>query len=671
MNLSEALDAALPEIPAARIARSRPPRLDPNLVVREDVLDGEVTFGVLKREKGSFFRLSSMQWQLASLFDGERSYEEIAQLSTEQNGVALSAQDVRGFAEGFEESDFWYKSPQEKNLALNQKLIAQRDRLANRKAKLNLAHIGFSAWDPDRFLTSLDRSIGNFVYSGWCALAVVVLFAFEGVVFTTYWSVIEPDAVLYYNFTHKTALDLVQFWILFLFLGFIHETAHGLTCKHYGGEVHSMGLMFLYLMPAFFCDVTEVWVSASKLQRLATIIAGIWAEMTICGIGMIVWLSTQSGDWIHDLAYQVILITGIAVIFMNLNPLIKLDGYYFLTEALEIPDLKERSTAFLSGWFQTHILRLPTPTPVIPRRRAPLFIVYAFVSGVYSYFVLFIVVRLTYNIASKWMAEWALIPAAAIGLKVFGSRLRSLRKVLATLWSKHKLHILRPQTLALALILAVLMFVPLFRDQEHAWYVVEPQHSATVHAAVPGHIDSVLVHEGERVRAGQPMITLSSPFASALTASADALTSKSRYRAFDAELQGQSIGGASANQLESQHSVRIAKEAQSSRIIDAPFDGVVLTHDPSNLQGQEVVSGQELLSLADSGPRLVRIFVPAPALPRIPPSAEVEIDNPHVTLTTRPRPALNSGDLKYEEPARRLELPTLCRGVVFFCSELP
>jgi multidrug efflux pump subunit AcrA (membrane-fusion protein) len=172
------------------------------------------------------------------------------------------------------------------------------------------------------------------------------------------------------------------------------------------------------------------------------------------------------------------------------------------------------------------------------------------------------------------------------------------------------------------------MFVPLFRDQEHAWYVVEPQHSATVHAAVPGHIDSVLVHEGERVRAGQPMITLSSPFASALTASADALTSKSRYRAFDAELQGQSIGGASANQLESQHSVRIAKEAQSSRIIDAPFDGVVLTHDPSNLQGQEVVSGQELLSLADSGPRLVRIFVPAPALPRIPPSAEVEIEPP-------------------------------------------
>ena len=58
----------------------------------------------------------------------------------------------------------------------------------------------------------------------------------------------------------------------------------------------------------------------------------------------------------HDFAYQIILLTGIAVVAINLNPLIKLDGYYFLTETIEIPDLKERSTAFLSGWFQNRVL---------------------------------------------------------------------------------------------------------------------------------------------------------------------------------------------------------------------------------------------------------------------------------------------------------------------------
>ena len=139
-------------------------------------------------------------------------------------------------------------------------------------------------------------------------------------------------------------------------------------------------MMFLYLIPCLFVDVTESWVSATKIQRLATIIAGIWIEMTVCGIAMIVWSNTLTGEWLHDFAYQIILLTGIAVVAINLNPLIKLDGYYFLTEVIEIPDLKERSTSFLSAWFQHHVLRIPVEVPIVPRRRAPLFILYVFAS---------------------------------------------------------------------------------------------------------------------------------------------------------------------------------------------------------------------------------------------------------------------------------------------------
>ena len=181
-----------------------------------------------------------------------------------------------------EESDFWYKTPQEKNLAMSERLIAQRGR--RRKSKIDLAHIAFSAWDPDRYLGWLDRAIGSYLYSRWCVLAVVLLFVFEGAVFVSNWNVMGPDMALYFNFTRKSLLDLAQFWLLFLILGFFHESAHGLTCRHYGGQVHSMGLMFLYLAPAFYCDVTESWISATKMQRLATIIAGIWVEMIICGL---------------------------------------------------------------------------------------------------------------------------------------------------------------------------------------------------------------------------------------------------------------------------------------------------------------------------------------------------------------------------------------------------
>src|SRR5271170_3414220 len=98
MNLSEALDAALPEIPRARLTRVRPPRLDPDLIVREDVLDGEAIVGVMQRGKANFYRFEPAQWELARLFDGVRSYEEISELFQENTGLRIAADDVRSFA---------------------------------------------------------------------------------------------------------------------------------------------------------------------------------------------------------------------------------------------------------------------------------------------------------------------------------------------------------------------------------------------------------------------------------------------------------------------------------------------------------------------------------------------------------------------------------------------
>ena len=626
MNLSEALDAALPEMPKTSLSRSRPPCIDPQLVVREDVLDGEPIFAVLQREKGTFFRIPAFQWQLALLFDGIRSYDEIAAVYEELTGAPTAVEDVRLFAESMEEADFWYKTPQEKNLALSQKLMAQRGRRAGGGAKLNLAHISFSAWDPDRFLGTLDRAIGRYVYSPWCVLAVLLLFAFETTVFVSQWHVIAPDAALYYNFTHKSLLDLAEFWSLMLVIGAIHESAHGLTCKHFGGQVHGMGLMLIYLMPAFYCDVTEVWISATKVQRLATIIAGIWIEMVVCGLGMIVWLNTEAGQTLHEFAYQVILITGIAVILINLNPLIKLDGYFFLTETLGMPDLKERSTAFLSGWFQSRVLRLPVEMPVVPRRRAPFYIFYAFVSGAYSYIVLFFVIRFSYNITSNWLAEFALIPSGALAFVVFRSRLRSLRNVLVRLWQENfgAGHAWRPKRVGIAVAVALLLFLPLRRDRQDAFYTIEPSRSETVHAALPGRVDAVLVQEGEKVRAGQPLVRMTSLDAAAMHSAAGAQTGNARFDAYAAELQGQSIGTAAAQQKAALESVSLAHEAQASLVVAAPSDGTVVSHNPGMLVDEDVGSGQPLLELADAGPRMVRVYIPTAALERLKPGAEVE-----------------------------------------------
>ena len=86
MNLSEALDAALPDIPRARLSRKSPPRIDPDLIIREDVTDGEPIVAVYQRSTANLLRMKPTQWQLARLFDGVRSYEEIAAAFDVRNG---------------------------------------------------------------------------------------------------------------------------------------------------------------------------------------------------------------------------------------------------------------------------------------------------------------------------------------------------------------------------------------------------------------------------------------------------------------------------------------------------------------------------------------------------------------------------------------------------------
>lgn len=627
MNLTEALDAVLPELPQARPARSRPPRLDPDLIVHETVLDGEPIIGVLKRGDNAYFRLAPSQWQLLQFFDGIRSYQEIAEELARQTGVEMGVEEVRAFAEGMDGSALWYESYQEKNLAMREKLLGERSRRT--KAKLNIAHISFSAWDPDRYFDWLDGVAGRLIYNRWSLLAVIILFAVETVMVAKNWNMIASDTALIFNFAQKNVSEFARFWILILIIGFIHESAHGLTCKHYGGQVHSMGLMFLYLTPCFFVDVTESWVSATKLQRLITIIAGIWIELVVCGIAMIFWLNAPAGSWFHTFMYEFILLTGVAAVVINLNPLLKLDGYYFLTELIEIPELKERSSAFVTAWIQAKILRLPVDVPIVPRRRVALFVIYAVLSGAYSYLLLFIVLRFSYRLGSRWFGEFALVLSLGIAFLMFRSRLKALGHILKESWTRLSGQCFRWRSIhaLIAIGICVLLFVPVWRDREDAYFVIEAAESRTVCAAVPGQVDSVFVNQGQQVRAGEPLLRMTSDQAASMRSDALARSGSARFKAFDAEVQGRSIASAAADRTGAVRMTGLANEAESSLLLTAPADGTVLTENPSSLVYERVGSGQPLVQLAE-GALVARVYIPATALDRIIPNAGVALALP-------------------------------------------
>ncbi len=433
MNLAEALNAALPDLPARR-AREGYPKLDPALIASENVEDGQPVVVALIRGRDQIFRFSPQHWRIIELFDGVRSWEDVAELHAQRYGDRYGADDLREFTTGLDAIDFWYRTPLERNIALQQKLESGRHQHAHRKSKWgDVAHMEFSAWDPDRYFNRVYPWL-QWIYTRWFAALCTALLGFMVYVFVANWGEIGRDTLLYYTFTQKSASDLAEFWVLFLILAFFHESAHGLTCKHYGGEVHKMGFHLIYLTPAFFVDVSEAWVYADRWQRFITILAGIGIELFFCAVASVVWWGTPAGSGAHDMAYKIMLITGVAVVVVNMNPLIKLDGYYAFSEIIGFSDIKEKSTAYLSGLMRKHVFRLPVEVDFVPKRRRSGYVVFAILSGLYSYALLFAVVRFCSNVFSKFSPAWAFVPALALALVIFRSRIRTFLRFMQTVY---------------------------------------------------------------------------------------------------------------------------------------------------------------------------------------------------------------------------------------------
>ncbi len=370
----------------------------------------------------------------------------------------------------------------------------------HRRIRGNLLYLRFSAFDPDRLFDRLIKKIGFFFTPHFVIFSASLILFAVGVTILN-WGEIWQDFQGLFRFQ---AIFLA--WLTMLSIVTAHEFAHGLACKRFGGQVHDIGFMLLYLQPAFYCNVSDAWLFPEKSKRLWVSFAGAYFEVFLWAFATLIWRLTEPGTLIHFQALVVTAASGIATLF-NLNPLIKLDGYYMPSDYLEIPNLRQRAFDYLRAQIKRLVGMVGDGgSQEVTLREKRIYLAFGLLAWAYSFLLLaWILVKFGNFLVDKYQGA-GFISFTAIFLVAFRNQIRStvsgFGHVMSALMKK------LPWIIFLAAVIAVL-FIGRMELKVSGEFTIFPVWNADIRSEVDGIIQKIYVDQGDRIEKGQPIVTLS------------------------------------------------------------------------------------------------------------------------------------------------------------------
>lgn len=607
MNLSRALDADLPALP--RQYQETFFRFDPTIFWREEVTPLHTTVYVITKSH-RLVSFTPERWKLVKMFDGRRTYEQLAALWKQTCNVAATPEQIREYAEALDGADFWQKTAQEASAALMNELMQDRQQVVRRKEPISISRMYVFVRDSDKEVSALYRYM-KFMFTPHFVIFSLVALGLMIVLWISQWQTIFADSLQFWNMAEKTGWDVAEFYLIFAVVGFVHESGHALTAKHFGAGVHRTGLMLVFTVPAFFVNLAEVWVHAGRWARIAAILGGFWFEGLLCFLGTLMWWGTGAGTTAHDLGYKIILVAGIMPVIFNLNPLVPLDGYLCLCEILRIQALKEKATHFTSMWVQRHVFRMDKVVPALPRRRAIFFAAFSLLSGVYTYSMSLFLARLSYRLLHNYTPQWAFLPAFLIGLRLFKTRINKFVAFCKVLYldKRELMRVHRKKLVFTGAAVLVFALLPIWHESVLAPFVLEPVNNAVLHAEVPGRVSAVYVREGDRVKPGTPLLRIENSDVSTGALRAASAVEMAGAREREARLRYVGEGGAVSELRQRQRQFSLNNEQQTKLSVAAPIAGTVLTPRIADLNGTYVGEGAPLVEVGDESVLRARIFL--------------------------------------------------------------
>jgi putative peptide zinc metalloprotease protein len=580
------------------------PRLRSDLVLVEQTYRGEQSYIVKDPSTRKYFRFRPVEVAVMQTLDGRRTVAEAAAALLDQ-GIKVTAATVGRFADKLKTMGLCERTLRESTVLLMERLRAQRrKRLRTGPFQGDLLRLRWSVGDPDHFM---DRTIPylKFFFTREFLITSCVLFAMYFVILALKW----PEFVKAMGDVYLLRASLwtyVLLWAVTMVIVVVHEMAHGYTCKHYGGKVHEIGAMLFYFELAFFCNVNDAWTFPERKARLWVTAAGSWIEMVVASIAAIVWWIAAPGTFVSDVALGFFLVGGLAAVLVNLNPLIPLDGYYALSDWLEVPNLRQRAFAHLAWTLRTRWLGLELPMPPADEREQKIFLLYGTLASAYTGLIFVVAAGIAYGWLSRIFGAVGVVALVIFVWLATGQLRRNLWRAAADAWRElrarwsagGRVHRLRWGLAGILAGMVILGFAP-WPITVSGPFVVASARGGVVIAPDSGVVFEVPVREGREVRAGAPLAVIRNLLLERDAVAAARAVDSLGTRVAQARATGQEGEATRISAQARAESARLAgmRERIQALAIRSPGGAIVVSPRPDTLVGRTVSVGDTLLLL--------------------------------------------------------------------------
>jgi putative peptide zinc metalloprotease protein len=584
-----------------RVAQLKPRRSGPTQLHRHHYR-GQRWYVLQNQATGRCQLLTPSAHLLIGLMDGKRTTQEIWDEAARQLGDDGPTQDETIRLLGmlyFADSLSCDVSP---DTAETFRRCQRRDASEKRRRMLQPLSLRLPLFDPDAFL---GRWVGFVrpLFSVYGALAWCVVVGAALVLGASHWTELTQDA----GSRLLSGQSLLLLWIAYPCVKALHELGHGFAAKVWGAEVHEMGIMFLVLMPVPYVDASAANVFPDKRKRMVVSAAGILVEMLLAALALLVWLAVEPG-FVRSVAYSVIWISGASTLLFNANPLLRFDGYFVLSDWIEIPNLGARSNQYLGYLVQRNVFGLSqVRCPVNAPGETRWFFVYGIAAFVYRVLIVF---GIALFIAGRFFILGVLLALLSLWMQVMAPTLRHVSSVLtAPRFGENRVRIV---AISLGMILGLagallLLPVPLYTTARGVVWLPE---RAQVRAGADAFVTRVLVDSNANVQAGDPVVVAHDPLLEARVAVLKAELRALRARHYDERITDLAKARLTEEEIVTvEASLARALERAREVVIRSPERGELVLPRVGDLEGRFVRQGEIVGYVIGPGEPTARVIL--------------------------------------------------------------